>query len=167
VVEFNGDGMMAIFGAPSPLPAKEEAAVHAGREIGPAVAALPREATGNTPLSVGVGIATGEAFVGNIQAADRTIWTAIGDCVNLAARLQNLTRDLRAAMVIDAATREALGDSVADLKKHEGLRVRGRAEPQDVYLLSGSLLSRLTAVAGESEVSSDFDGTRKPDRRPQ
>ena len=39
-------------------------------------------------LSVGVGIASGHAFVGNIRAADRFIWTVIGDTTNLAARLQ-------------------------------------------------------------------------------
>ena len=49
--------------------------------------------------------ALGEAFVGNIQAVDRMIWSAIGNTTNLAARLQSLTRDLGAALVIDGTTR--------------------------------------------------------------
>jgi len=99
VVEFNGDGMMAVFGAPRELAHKERAAVEAGREIAEAVSALPVE--GGETLSVGVGIATGEAFVGNIQAVDRMIWSAIGNTTNLAARLQSLTRELGASVVID------------------------------------------------------------------
>jgi hypothetical protein len=73
VVEFNGDGMMAVFGAPRELAHKERAALKAGREIVEAVGSLTvDDAQGRpTKLSVGVGIATGEAFVGNIRAVDR------------------------------------------------------------------------------------------------
>ena len=69
-----------------------------------AVGALPVE--GGQPLSVGVGIATGAAFVGNIQAVDRMVWSAIANATNLAARLQSLTRELDAAGVIDSTTWE-------------------------------------------------------------
>jgi class 3 adenylate cyclase len=104
VVEFNGDGMMAIFGAPGELADKERAAVRAAREIYARVAAMPEEeVAGPAGIRVGVGIATGEAFVGNVRAVDRMIWTAIGNTVNLAARLQSLTRDFDVAVAIDAA----------------------------------------------------------------
>jgi class 3 adenylate cyclase len=82
-----------------------------------------------------VGIATGEAFVGNIQAADRMIWSVIGSTTNLAARLQVLTRNLDAAVVIDAATREALGATGGDFEKREGTPIRGRQQVQDLYVL--------------------------------
>ncbi|MCI0546153.1 MAG: adenylate/guanylate cyclase domain-containing protein, partial [Candidatus Rokubacteria bacterium] len=95
VVEFNGDGMMAVFGAPTPLPDKEQSAVSAGREIISKVQALGETDESET-LSVGVGVATGSAFVGTIQAVDRLIWTALGNTTNLAARLQGLTRELDA-----------------------------------------------------------------------
>ncbi len=93
VVEFHGDGLMAVFGAPQPVADKERAAVLAGRDIIAAVRSLARsgEAPGPAEISVGVGIATGAAFVGNIQAADRLIWTALGNTTNLAARLQAQT----------------------------------------------------------------------------
>ena len=76
VVEFNGDGMMVIFGAPKELAHKERAAVEAGLEIVESIGTLDSE---GAALAVGVGIASGDAFVGNIQAADRMIWSAIGD----------------------------------------------------------------------------------------
>jgi class 3 adenylate cyclase len=133
VVEFNGDGMMAVFGAPRELAHKERAAVEAGREIVAAVGALPVE--GGEPLSVGVGIATGEAFVGNIQAVDRMIWSAIGNTTNLAARLQSLTRELEASLVIDVATWERAQSAAADFTKKPEIEIRGRRETQDVYAL--------------------------------
>ena len=137
VVEFNGDGMMAVFGAPRELAHKERAAVEAGREIVEAVGALRFEEAqgGQTKLSVGVGIATGEAFVGNIQAADRMIWSAIGNTTNLAARLQSLTRDLDASLVIDRGTWERAQAAAADFEKRPEVPIRGRRETQDLYAL--------------------------------
>ena len=135
VVEFNGDGMMAVFGAPRELAHKERAAVEAGREIVEAVGALPVEGT-RAGLSVGVGIATGEAFVGNIQAVDRMIWSAIGNTTNLAARLQGLTRDLHASLVIDVRTWERAQPSAADFEARPGVPIRGRREAQNLYALA-------------------------------
>jgi class 3 adenylate cyclase len=133
VVEFNGDGMMAVFGAPRQLAHKELAAVEAGRRIVEAVGALPVE--GAEPLVVGVGIATGSAFVGNIQAVDRMIWSAIGNTTNLAARLQSLTRELNASVVIDSATWERALSAASDFEKKPAVEIRGRRDTQDVYAL--------------------------------
>jgi adenylate cyclase len=133
VVEFNGDGMMAVFGAPRELAHKERAAVEAGREIVDAVAALPVE--GESTLSVGVGIATGEAFVGNIRVVDRMIWSAIGNTTNLAARLQSLTRELDASLVVDGRTWARAQPAASDFEKRTDIPIRGRRETQDVYAL--------------------------------
>jgi adenylate cyclase len=136
VVEFNGDGMMAVFGAPRELAHKERSAVEAAREIVDAVGSLLLE--GGAKLAVGAGIATGEAFVGNLQAADRMIWSAIGNTTNLAARLQALTRELDASLVIDARTCERAGSAAADFAEHADVPIRGRRERQDVYALGMS-----------------------------
>jgi class 3 adenylate cyclase len=133
VAEFNGDGMMAVFGAPRELAHKERAAVEAGREIAEAVGALSVD---GTRLSVGVGIATGEAFVGNIQAVDRMIWSAIGNTTNLAARLQALTRELDASLVIDGTTWQRAGAAAAEFEQRPGVEIRGRRETQDLYILT-------------------------------
>jgi class 3 adenylate cyclase len=133
VVEFSGDGLMAVFGAPEPLARKERAAVEAGRELLDAIGSLPVE--GTNALSVGVGIASGPAYVGDVHAVDHHIWTVIGNTPNLAARLQALTRELDAAMAIDATTRERAGYVSADFVLRPRLTIRGRTEPADVYVL--------------------------------
>jgi class 3 adenylate cyclase len=134
VVEFNGDGMMAVLGAPTTVAEKERAAVVAAREIVRSVhsLALGRH---DEPLRVGIGIATGNAFVGNIQSIDRLIWSAVGDTPNLAARLQTLTRDLNAAIVIDLSTRMKAGNVADDFKLHSAVTIRGRRKIEDVYAL--------------------------------
>jgi adenylate cyclase len=135
VVEFNGDGMMAVFGAPQPVPDKEKAAVATGREIIERVGSIDASSTATASISVGVGVATGAAFVGSIQAIDRLIWTALGNTTNLAARLQALTRELGVAMVIDLATWRAAGDEAADFGRREDVPIRGRSYREDLYVL--------------------------------
>jgi len=136
VVEFHGDGMMAVFGAPELIPHKERAAVEAARAIVAAVAALlPGDGKSGPTLSVGVGIATGPTFVGNIQSVDRLIWTVIGNTPNLAARLQSLTRELDAAVAIDATTHTRAGDVGTAFLCHRGVAIRGRQRPEDIYTL--------------------------------
>jgi adenylate cyclase len=135
VLEFNGDGMMAVFGAPAPLAEKERAAVAAGREIVLSMQSLDLRGQRVQPLEVGVGIATGKAFVGNIQSIDRLIWSAIGDTSNLAARLQALTRELNAAIVIDSATRTKVGSLANDFERHDNMHIRGRRQNENVYAL--------------------------------
>ncbi len=68
-----------------------------------------------------------------ITADERFI--ALGSTTNLAARLQVLTRDLEAAMVIDLATQRAAGEVAANFDLREQLRIRGRVKREDVYLL--------------------------------
>jgi len=136
VVEFSGDGVMALFGVPESSARKERDAVRAGRELVAVVGSLvPAGSEGGCPLSIGVGIATGPAFVGDIEAADRRIWTAVGNTINLAARLQTLTRDLDAAIVIDDATWHAASAVAADFVRRTGVPIRGLATQKTLYVL--------------------------------
>jgi class 3 adenylate cyclase len=135
VVEFLGDGLMAVFGAPEPLPEHARVAVEAACEIVVAVRDLALGADPDAPIAVGVGIATGEAFVGNIQTSDRLVYTAVGDIVNLASRIQGLTRELRAAVAIDSATHSWAAAAAAHFERHEQVAIRGRSERVDVYTL--------------------------------
>lgn len=124
VVDFHGDGMMAVFGAPDPLSNKEEAALGAARKILDATPSLGRP--------VGIGIATGTTFVGNLEAADRLIFCAVGNPTTTAARLQTLTRELGVAILMDestwahCATAESCG-------RHANVRLRGRTRPTDFF----------------------------------
>lgn len=79
-------------------------------------------------------MASGSAFVGTVQASDRVIWTALGNTTNLAARLQGLTRDLDASMVIDQSTWRAAGEP-PEFERREQVTIRGREQREDVYLL--------------------------------
>ena len=133
VVEFLGDGVMAVFGAPEPVPDHARAAVEAACEVATtvrriALAPLDAPSDGTAPISVGVGVASGRAFVGNVRTNDRLVYTAVGDVVNLAARIERLTRELEAAVAIDAHTHRSAGPVAARLpapRRHEDPRARG------------------------------------------
>jgi class 3 adenylate cyclase len=86
-------------------------------------------------LSVGIGVATGTAYVGDIQSVDRRIWSVVGNTTNLAARLQVLTRDLDAAIAVDAATRQRARAACTGFQLHPAQRIRGRSDPIDVFAL--------------------------------
>jgi class 3 adenylate cyclase len=129
IVEFNGDGMMTVFGAPLALRDKEAAAIRSARAI---VATTAVTADGSS-ITVGVGIATGEAYVGNVRSADRFIWTALGNTTNLAARLQALSRELESAVVIDGATAGRAGPEILGFLDRGPTNIRGRTEAVVVH----------------------------------
>jgi adenylate cyclase len=133
LVEFDGDGMMAVFGAPEPLAEKERASVYAACEIVAAVARLSESEAGLR--GVGVGIATGDAFVGSIRSAGRLFWTALGNTTNRAARLQALTREFEVSIVIDDATYTATKGSFAAFVRHDEIRIRGHRKAETLYSL--------------------------------
>ncbi len=137
VVEFHGDGLMAVFGAPHSLARKERAAVEAALAIGPAVAALTLP--GGAVLRADAGVATGPALVGDIPSADRVIWNAIGDTTNRASRLQDVCKSLDAGVVIDEATWRAAPEAARDFAHHPNVTLRGRTQPCDVYALESTL----------------------------
>jgi class 3 adenylate cyclase len=140
VVEFLGDGLMAVFGAPEALPEHARAAVEAACEIAHVVRTIEVDGAASSagvpaePISVGVGVASGPAFVGNVRTNDRLVYTAVGDVVNLAARIEKLTRELGAAVAVDAVTHRRAA-VVRGFVRHPGVKVKGRAEAVDVYAL--------------------------------
>jgi len=67
---------------------------------------------------------------------DRLIWSAIGNTTNLAARLQGLTRELDASLVIDRGTWERAENAGTNFEKRPGVPIRGRRETQDLYVLA-------------------------------
>ncbi|HVM98023.1 MAG TPA: adenylate/guanylate cyclase domain-containing protein [Candidatus Acidoferrales bacterium] len=127
VVEFTGDGVMAVFGAPHRLENRERTAIEAAQRIAAAVSAM------QAGISIGVGIASGPVYVGNVRSADRLIWTAIGNTTNLAARLQALTRDLEASIVVDEPTWLHADTLRSTFVKHAAVAIRGRSDPMNVY----------------------------------
>lgn len=139
VVEFNGDGMMAVFGAPEALADKERRALAAARRIVADVGNLGGR--GEQGPSVGVGLATGSAYVGPIRSVDRHIWSAIGNTTNLAARLEAMTRELGAPIVIDEPTFLAARQDAADFERRPEVAIRGLRMPHDIFVQSSRSLA--------------------------
>src|SRR5215207_2378655 len=106
-----GDGLMAIFGAPLPLPDHAAAAVRAGLEMVELLGSERRQA-GRAPIRVGIGIATGEMIAGYTGTQQRATYTCVGDTVNLAARLEAHTKVAGRGILIDEETRKALRENV-------------------------------------------------------
>ena len=128
VVEFNGDGMMAVFGAPEPLAAKDKRAAIEPR------AKIVDSSPGD--IAVGVGIATGRPTRATSARPTCRIWSVIGDTTNRAARLQSLTREIHASIAVDEPTRRAAGSPVcADFARHEAVAIPGRSQRVDVFAL--------------------------------
>ncbi|MGH8560434.1 MAG: adenylate/guanylate cyclase domain-containing protein [Nevskiales bacterium] len=124
VNKYLGDGFMALFGASGRESAHAEAAVYAARDM------LAAE----TAFSIGIGIHTGTAIVGNIGSPRRLEYTAIGDTINLAARLEGLTKTLGAPVLFSRTTRDRLPDAMAvrNLGSHA---VRGQPAPVEIFSL--------------------------------
>ncbi|MCA9174083.1 MAG: adenylate/guanylate cyclase domain-containing protein [Planctomycetales bacterium] len=135
VNKFLGDGMMALFDTASDRRDHADQCVQAALAMQAAVVPLNRELReeGVEPLEIGIGIHSGEAVVGSIGSPRRQEYTAIGDTVNCAARIQDLTKHYEATL-ISAATRARLRHpenfGFAD---YPDCQIRGRAEPLSLY----------------------------------
>jgi adenylate cyclase len=129
-----GDGLMAIFGAPLAITDPAASAVRAGLEMLELIELLNRERAGLPALRIGVGIATGEVIAGYTGTQDRATYTCVGDTVNLAARLESHTKQAGCALLIDGATRAALGPAVS-ARPLGAVAIKGKAEPVEVFAL--------------------------------
>jgi class 3 adenylate cyclase len=136
VLQYIGDEIEAVFGAPVAQPRHAEQAVRAALEMRRRLAAwnAVRAAAGRPPLRNGIGIHTGTVLAGNIGSADRLSYALVGDAVNLASRLQGLTKDLQTDVVVSGTTRARL-DSDLPLTPLPAVRVKGRTAEVEVYAL--------------------------------
>ena len=128
------DGLMAVFGAPLPLPDHRAAAVRAALEMIELIELFNAEqaAAGKTPIRIGIGIASGEMVAGYTGTNERATYTCIGDTVNIASRLEGHTKQAGRAILMDAATRAGLASDVA-LEALGPVTVRGKTQPVDVF----------------------------------
>jgi adenylate cyclase len=128
VDKFEGDGLLAVFGAPEAYPD------HALRATKAAVDVCRRvnERGEAGDLRVGVGVNTGRVVAGAVGGAGRLNFSVIGDAVNVAARVEATTRDLDRDVLLTAATADAVGSAIAleSLGEHE---LRGISEPVELF----------------------------------
>jgi adenylate cyclase len=130
--KFLGDGFMAIFGAPLDDPDAAAHAVAAAREI---LAEIDRRGLAEAPwpLRVGIGLNIGPAVTGNVGSPRRKEFTAIGDTVNLASRLEQLTKTCPARLIASEAVVAALKGRTGPATPLGTVAVRGYAEPVGIW----------------------------------
>jgi class 3 adenylate cyclase len=134
VSQIAGDGLMAIFGAPLPLPGHADAAVRTAIDMIEMIELFAAEQAsgGKPPIRIGIGIATGAMVAGYTGTRERAVYTCIGDTVNVAARLEQHTKVAGRAILIDGATREALRADIA-AEALGAVEIRGKSRLVDVY----------------------------------
>ena len=132
--KFIGDAVMAIFG--EPIQDKNHAlnAVRCGYEMLVKVKELQRKwaSEGKPRIEIGVGINTGEVFVGNIGSVNRMEYTVIGDTVNLASRLESYNKIYKTSMLIGSTTYEATKNYIEVIKISD-VEIRGKAHKMNIY----------------------------------
>lgn len=131
-----GDGLMAIFGAPLPLPEPELAAARAALDMTELVELFnaERAAAAKPPIAIGIGIASGEMIAGYTGTQQRATYTCIGDTVNLAARLEAHTKVAQRGILVDGDTAAALAGRIA-LDALGAVQFKGKAAAVPVFAL--------------------------------
>jgi class 3 adenylate cyclase len=140
VDKFIGDAMLVVFGLLEDTPdAGAGAALRCALGMRERLAALNevRAAAGQTPLFVSVGVHAGEVLAGRIGAEDRYEYTVIGDAVNVAARLQQLSKESAHAVLVSADAYElaAAAGVHCPLVQQDAVSLRGRSETIRVFAL--------------------------------
>lgn len=129
VDKFIGDACMAIFNAPLDLDEHEKRAVACARDMRTAIRMLQKELT--EPIAIGIGVNTGEAVVGNMGSDTRFDYSAIGDAVNTAARLESATKEAGVDLLIGESTRTKVPEATFCKKMY----VKGKKNALKVYTI--------------------------------
>ena len=132
--KYIGDAIMAFWGAPIPEPKQADKAVKAALEMLEELKKINIQflASGDPEIKIGIGIYTGKAIVGNIGSEHRFDYTAIGDTVNIASRIEGLTKEYKTEIIIGESTKNKLTEnfSVTLLGK---TNVKGKLEEVTIY----------------------------------
>jgi len=139
--KYIGDAIMALWGNVIPMPPEEAArrAVRAGLAMHARldVERPGWEARGFPRLDIGVGINTGQAVVGNIGSPEKLEFGVIGDAVNVASRLEGMTKEY-GGLLVSGRTRELLGEAFT-CTYMATVKVKGREQPVDIFRVDGEV----------------------------
>jgi adenylate cyclase len=151
--KYIGDAIMAFWGSPYPHPDHAQRGCACALEMLARMEQLNRESRtqGAHPLSMGIGLNTGPVKVGNMGSSKRLTWTALGDNVNLASRLEALTRQYDCGILLSDSTRTQVRDSFL-CRELDCIRVKGRLQPVVIY----ELLAPLSDGAQHTELVARF-----------
>jgi adenylate cyclase len=145
--QFVGDGMLALFGLAVDAQTASRQALQAAAMIAANIAELNQFLSHDLkePIRFGIGIHGGEVIVGDIGYRDHMVFTALGDAVNVAARLQDMTKTLGCEALVSDEVRLSAGLSDSDLPRQE-VTIRGRDEPMVVRVVAEAKM--LSALVG-------------------
>jgi adenylate cyclase len=132
--KFIGDAVMAIFGEPIQDKNHAQNAVKCAYAMLQKVRELQKKWSkeGKPKIEIGVGISTGEVFVGNIGSINRMEYTVIGDTVNLASRLEGYNKTYKTKLLISPNTYNEV-KGIVDVIKISDVQIRGKANKMDIY----------------------------------
>jgi class 3 adenylate cyclase len=129
--KFLGDGLLAVFGAPERFDNHADRAVSAAQEIAEAVGQRY-----GSRLRIGIGINSGSVVVGTVGGGGRLEYTLIGDAVNVAKRVEQLTKDLGDTILLTEATRVLLSQPGVRLLARGAIPVRGKTKSVEIHALA-------------------------------
>jgi adenylate cyclase len=134
--KYIGDGTMVFWGAPSDVPHAEESACRAALELQAELDALNAEwrASGLAEFQTRIGIHTGPAITGVLGSNDRLAYTAVGDTVNVASRIEGINKELGTRVLISETTFDGLAGRLPT-RRIDAKTIRGRQKPLLVYEL--------------------------------
>ena len=154
--KYIGDAVMAFWGAPFVEPGHAIRACRSALQMMSRVAELREQwRTQNKPeLDIGIGLNTGVASVGNMGSELRYGYTAMGDAVNLASRLEGLNKEYRTHILVSETTYAAARDTRLIFRELDLLRVQGKMQPVTIYEL---LASHDTLIDGAGELAARLE----------
>jgi adenylate cyclase len=134
--KYIGDAIMAFWGSPYPQEdhASRSCACALRMSRGLATLNAKWQAAGRPPISIGIGLNTGLVNVGNMGSARRLSWTVMGDNVNLASRLEGITKQYHVQIVISEATYRQVSSQFV-CRELDKIRVKGKTLPVNIYEL--------------------------------
>ncbi len=135
--KYIGDAVMAFWGAPFEQPAHAVSACRAALDMMRRLGELRAQwkAEGKPPLNIGIGLHTGVASVGNMGSELRYGYTAMGDAVNLASRLEGMNKEYGTNILVTEATYTAARDAGFVFRELDLIRVKGKMQPVAIYEL--------------------------------
>jgi class 3 adenylate cyclase len=137
VNQFEGDGFMAIFGAPVQNDDHREHAVRAALEMTELLKGfnLDQAARRKVQIGIGIGIASGNVIAGFTGTQHRATYTCVGDTVNIAARIQDHTRVVDRPFLIDQYTREGLPEEI-QVESLGPMLFKGKQQPIHIFAVN-------------------------------
>jgi adenylate cyclase len=150
--QFVGDGQLALFGLGSDPQTACRQALKAAAQIAVHVDELNQFLSHDLrePIRFGIGIHGGEVIIGDIGYRDHMVFTALGDAVNVAARLQDMTKSLGCEVIVSEEVRKTAGLPADALPAHD-VDIRGRAEPMIVRAVASARI--LTALVESADAA--------------